>query len=419
MADADVFSSLTTDAFMEILLRLHPSKRWRLRLVCRLWRDVIQDRMPAPSRPVPLAFVVNYSDDYVAMSACAYTVHDLKAGRFVEVWRSNNFFPTCTFDYRKDRNVYTGEFDTAMVGTSNGVMCLCDNTVSGGAISLVNPVTGESLAVPRLPGSSAQWVWRARGTTMIPSWHRTYSFGYDQTTERYTIVHVPCDIDNNTGGFFNAVQVFTFTPGADAAATTWRDVPVTAGTCCVDAGLVSIDGATYWITKGGVKSVVSFDHREERVVFTKALPKRDEEGYGWHLTDVHGRLGVVSSSVDHLRTPAEKTEVCWVLVGDGKEWIQRYSVQVSGVLEWIARPHFAHGDHVLLAGSNQMVYGHMLPNTKGRVQSGELRSVRVSVQMPGVAVSGMGGKIMGIFSYVWNTEPFTASSWNNKGVAKL
>ncbi|KAK3123770.1 hypothetical protein QOZ80_8AG0635770 [Eleusine coracana subsp. coracana] len=406
---ADVFSNLTMDAVAEILLRLHPNKRWRLRLVYRLWRDVIQDRTPAPSRPVPLAFVVNYSDDYVAMSACAYAIYDLKAGRFSEVWRSNNFFPTCTFDYRKDRNVYTGVFNTAMVGTSNGVMCLCDNTVPGGAISLVNPVTGESLAVPRLPGSG-QWVWRARGT-MISSWHKQYSFGYeyDQMTERYTIVHVPCYID--TGGFFNAVQVFTFTPGADAA-TTWRDVPVPGGTCFVDAGLVSIDGATYWITKG-VESVVSFDHREERVVFTKALPKREEAGYGWHLTEVHGRLGVVSSSVDRLRTP-EKIEVCWVL-GDGKEWIQRYSVQVSGVPEWIARPHFAHGDHVLLAGSNQVVYGHKLPNTKGRLQSGEVRSVRVSMQTPGVAVSGMGGKIMGIFSYVGNTETFSPSSWNNKG----
>ncbi|KAK3122053.1 hypothetical protein QOZ80_8BG0664520 [Eleusine coracana subsp. coracana] len=277
-----------------------------------------------------------------------------------------------------------------MVGTCNGVLCLCDNTVPGGAISLVNPVTGETLAVPRLPGS-AQW----------PPWgmtrHEAYSLGYDAMAERYTVVHVPCYFDK-TGGF-NAVQVFS--PGAPS----WRDVPVPGGSCCLQAGIVSVGGATCWITKG-MEWVVSFDLREERVAFTKSLPKRQESGYTWHLTAVRGQLGVVCSAKNASRT-LEKIEA-WVLE-DGKEWSRRYSLQVHGVDERIARPHFAHGDHVLLTGSRNQVYGHKLKNT-GRWQSEEVRSLKISEKiMPDVQVSGMSGKLKGIFSYVKNAEPFSGS----------
>ncbi|TVU05356.1 hypothetical protein EJB05_48515, partial [Eragrostis curvula] len=347
MAD-EALLNLPTDAFVEILLRLHSRKRWRLRLVCRRWRDVIRERTPAPSRPIPLAFVVSYNAG--AESACAYAIDDLEQGRCRELWRRHGINMS----------------DTALVGTCNGVLCLCDDTVPGGAVSLVNPVTGETLAVPPPPGSAQ----RAWGLEMA-GWHAAYSFAFDTATERYTVLHVPCYYDK-TGGF-NAVQVFT-TASASAA---WRDVPVHGGgcSCCLKAGIVSVDGATYWVTKG-VESVVSFDLREERVAFTKALPRRDERGYAWHLAEVHGMLGAVSTAVDERRT-AEKIEV-WIL-GNGRGWSRRYSVQVNGVCERIARPHFAHGDHVLLTGNNinRLVCVHRLKNAMRRWQSSEVLSVRV------------------------------------------
>jgi hypothetical protein len=123
--------SLPTDAVVEILLRLPTTKRWRLRLVCRHWRDVIRERTPAPARPTALAFVVN-SVDSTAMSASAYAIDDLAGGRCREVWRSNNVRPVRYYDQAWRRDVYDRTFDTVMVGRRNGVLCLCDNTVPGG-----------------------------------------------------------------------------------------------------------------------------------------------------------------------------------------------------------------------------------------------------------------------------------------------
>ncbi|KAK3123769.1 hypothetical protein QOZ80_8AG0635760 [Eleusine coracana subsp. coracana] len=341
--------------------------------------DVIQERTPAPRQPMSLAFVVNYHPGG-SISTSAYVIDDLEEGRCncTELWRSRNL-------------LYANGFDTKIVGTCNGLLCLCDKTKPGGAISLLNPVTGETLAVPPLPGS-AQW-----GKAVKTGWHEAYSFGYDPVTERYKVVHLPCYFDQ-TGGF-NVVHVFTL------GEASWRDVPVPGSSCCLNAGIVSIDGATYWITNNGDESVVSFNLKEERVVIIKALPKRVDAGHGWHLTEVHGRLGLVSSStVKRGRT--EKIEV-WVL-GDGKDWqgwSRRYSVQVNGIQqELIMRPHLAHGDYVLLTDWKQAVYWHRLRNA-GRWQCGEVRSVKISEQrLRAVAlIGGISSKIVGIFSYVKTT----------------
>ncbi|TVU05383.1 hypothetical protein EJB05_48542, partial [Eragrostis curvula] len=140
--DDEACLSLPTDLFVETLLRLPLCKRWRLRLVCRRWRDVIQERTPAPApnQPVPLAFVVNYDTGHTT-STSAYIIDDQEKGRWKELWRSSS------------RVHDKGSFDTTMVGTCNGLLCLCDNTQTGGAVTMVNPVTKETLAVPPLPGS--------------------------------------------------------------------------------------------------------------------------------------------------------------------------------------------------------------------------------------------------------------------------
>ncbi|KAL6661200.1 hypothetical protein ACP70R_000584 [Stipagrostis hirtigluma subsp. patula] len=332
--------NLPTDAFVEVLLRLPPRRRRRLRLVCRYWRDVINERAPVRrSQPtLALAFVVNY-EGYTKVSATAYAIDDVAQGRCREVWRSKPVPPT-----PRGR----GAFDTAMVGTCNGVLCLCDNTRPGGAVSLVNPAIGWTLAVPPLP--SFGWL---EGSMISSGWDAAYSFAYEPTTERYKVVHLPCYLDR-TGGF-DAVQVFTLAAAAEEVG--WRDVPVPGASCSLAAGLVSVDGATYWVTKDAA-SVVALDLKDERVAFTKALPvasgrRRD---YSWHLAEVHGSLGAVSSS-DYWLTP-EKIEV-WVLGGgeDRQAWSRRYSVQVNdGMRRWIGRPHFAHGEYILTEGDDKEVF---------------------------------------------------------------
>ena len=57
--------------------------------------------------------------------------------------------------------------------------------------------------------------------------------------------------------------------GGGAAVVAQRADP--GASCCLCAGVVSVDGAAYWLTKAADR-VVSFDVREERVTSTRALP---------------------------------------------------------------------------------------------------------------------------------------------------
>ncbi|CAO2191921.1 unnamed protein product [Urochloa humidicola] len=414
-ASADNGFNLPTDVFVEILLRLPPTKRWRLRLVCRHWRDVIRDRTPAPAPapPTALAFVVS-SDEGTAMSASAFTIDNPANGRCREVWRSSNPRPARIYDDFWKREKYERTFDTEMVGTRNGVLCLCDNKTPGGAVSLANPATGETLALPPLPCSGH---WKTWGTTIL-SWHEAYAFAYDPYTERYWVVHVPSFFDRN--GVFAALHVFTLGgDGSSSPPASWREVPVAgaAASCRLDAGFVTIDGTMHWVTEG-TERVVSFDLAAEQVTSTMALPAPDPgRGPRWCLTEVHGRLGAVDYSANRCWERPEMTHV-WVLEGGGgrdgrrQEWSRRYSVQVYGVGEWLAAPVFAFGEHVLTTkarggkGTSDSVFVHRMP--PGRL--------RISWKTPEVRVSGISSgdrrddsvRIHGVFAYVKNKEPLRA-----------
>jgi F-box interacting protein len=345
--------NLPTDVFVEILLLLPATRRWRRRIVCRHWRDVIHERTPAPERwsqPLALVFFQNY-EGLREVSASAFVIGDTAAGgRGRELWRSQTVPPAVLHRHPKRWWKGVDAFDTMMLGTCNRLRCLCDNTRPGGAISLLNPATGEALTLPPLPGS-AQWVWWGM---QMSSWHDAYTFAYEPMTEQYKVVHLPCYLDRSGG--FNAAQVFALGKAA-AVPRSWCDAPTPGASCCLDAGVVSVDGVAYWLTKGAER-VVSFDVREERVTSTRALPAQPRRRYSWHLAEVHGRLGLVSSS-DLWVTP-EKVDV-WVL--DRQGWSRRRGVQLNdGLRHLTARPHFAHGDYVV-TGKGGQVFEHRLGST--------------------------------------------------------
>nr|CAB3481162.1 unnamed protein product [Digitaria exilis] len=126
-----------------------------------------------------------------------------------------------------------------MVGTCNGLVCL---HFWQGDVVVVNPVTGEKLAVPP-PSMSA-------GVSMEAA--EAYSFAYHTATGLCKIVHVPCRVDD--GG--------------------WMFDEVTArSSCLLSFGLVSANGVMYWVSKDTC-SVMSFDLKDERVAFVTTLPVR-------------------------------------------------------------------------------------------------------------------------------------------------
>ncbi|XP_020190335.2 F-box protein At3g07870-like [Aegilops tauschii subsp. strangulata] len=229
---------IPTELVVEILSRLPWTSRRRLRLVCRSWRDLVHQRTPEMQQcrdAVPL----------VTTTESAY-----------------------------------------VVGVCNGVLCLCDDAKPGGAITLVNPATRDTLVLPPIPRHGLFRRQNSRRTDR--SWHQAYSFGYHHGTGQYKVVHVPCFFKTK-----ETLQVFT------VGEASWREVPAPNAKCKLDAGLVSVNGASYWVTEGSQEKIMSFDLKSERVKPTKPLPMPAMPIC--HLTEVQRRLSTVTGDTDMIK----------------------------------------------------------------------------------------------------------------------
>uniref|UniRef100_A0A0D3HUN5 F-box domain-containing protein n=1 Tax=Oryza barthii TaxID=65489 RepID=A0A0D3HUN5_9ORYZ len=302
--DDDRWEDLPMDLLTEILLRLPPiSGRRLVRLVCSRGR-------PATARVF---------DDLAGGGL----------GGSREIWNGG--------ESRSSPDI---------VGTCNGLLCLMQR---GGEITLVNPVTGESLAIPPPPPPPPP---RCRSHTAAAPEAERLSFSYHPLTGRYSIVHFPAAFCYGGGDNLAdpAVEVLTL-DGTGAAS--WREVAAPPGSrCCLPSRIVSVDGATYWVTKVDAR-IMSLDHEHERVTPVPPLPPAiaGELDSWWitRLTEVAGRLGVAITS-NHKTTASKYNNVeVWVLDGArGKMiWSHRYTIQGLQYDQEIAWPHFAYGENVL------------------------------------------------------------------------
>ena len=127
-----------------------------------------------------------------------------------------------------------------VVGTCNGLICLCDNQEEGGAITLINPVTAERLPLPPLPSHATLPDFTIRE-------HARYGFGYHPTTGRHKVVHVAA---YDRKGNSHQVKVFTL------GESSWRGVATgSLPRCNYSAGIVCVDGTMYWAAKRGKRSL--------------------------------------------------------------------------------------------------------------------------------------------------------------------
>ncbi|KAK1614553.1 hypothetical protein QYE76_020070 [Lolium multiflorum] len=347
---------IPTDTLVEILLRLPPSSLRRARLVCRRWRDVVNKHTTEmQSRPRPLIW----------SGHVAYVVGDLSpesTGSLEELWRTSRLRPD--------------DWYPQLVGTCNGLLCLCDNEKqSGGSLTVVNPATGETLPVPPLPCGDPG---RSLG------WHAAYNFAYHPTTGKYKVVHVPCSY--NRCYDFETLQLLTL------GETTWRDVspPAAGARCRLSAGIVSIDGVTHWVKVGGDTRIVSFDLDAECFASTAmSLPRLSAKHGAYNLTEVHGRLGFVS------------LPDVWVLEQGRQSWSHRYKLQ-----EGIPCPHFVYGDCVLIRRDKLGFYGHWPKSSPSLLWGGV---IHIGHKDHGTLVATMptGGYYL-TFAYVHTIEPLNA-----------
>ncbi|KQJ87428.1 hypothetical protein BRADI_4g11060v3 [Brachypodium distachyon] len=393
---------IAVDALVEILLLLPPSCRRRCRLVCRQWRDTVdRHTTEMQSRAKPL----------VVATGSAYIVDDLSS-----TGRSHRRL-LWTDLVRDDhgRNAMT-----SVVGTCNGLICLYDSRSPGGAIAVVNPVTNETLHIPPLP----QAVWVSRGH--IVSWRGSYSFAYHPTTGRYTVVHVPCDYGKGCTDTF--LQVFTL---GEESPSSWRSVAVAPDEICtyLEAGVVSVDGATYWATTGD-KKIVAFDFDgSDRVTSVDLLPNGDmlSRPGSWNLAEVRGRLGV---AFYHPPSISESKIEVWVLEGattEERRWSRWYNVLTHSwhgsdfnkmIGNWhLARPHFAQGEDILTQdllwdsdGLRTLSVSKHRRTSKDTNGTAGCYMVEVSERNRAMVVGAMEAGYSWdrrIFSYVETTEPLS------------
>ncbi|TVU05394.1 hypothetical protein EJB05_48554, partial [Eragrostis curvula] len=344
---ADDGFSIPTDAFVDILLRLPQSARRRFRLVCRHWRDVINERTPEPQvRAKILAFLSRSCH-----SSRAY-VFDNNGGRRTREWR----FPT------------SHSIDSVdMVGTCNGLICLHEFLFPiRGTIMVTNPITGDKFVLPPLPTASSEPKQFLPPLVPAATSHADdttgmYSFGYHPRTGRYKVVH----ITYRSGTKKNSVLVFTL--GHES----WREVPDLnqSGVAHKNSSILSVDGSTYWFTTPRCDRVTALDlDDDERVASFDAPPVMQlvklSAGFECRLTTVHARLGAVVTR----RVPATTRVDVWVLESRRDEralWSRRYSlVEPDEYLgRWITAPHFTHGEYVM-SESRTSWYGTMLCRRK-------------------------------------------------------
>ncbi|CAO2162911.1 unnamed protein product [Urochloa humidicola] len=266
--DGDGFF-LPTDAFVEVLLRLPTSSRRRFRLVCKRWRDVIDER--TPERHVRTKILAFFSSEAGVSHAVLLPDEPRSDGcGSGQEWMT---FTSSKSNSNTDSNTYFRRREAGvvhLVGTCNGLLCLRDDVPDRGGgtvstISITNPVTGENAVVLRWPRYSFGF-----GKVV------KYGFGYHPTTGKYKVVIVSCLL-SSTYPYYNYTRrleidrVLVCTLGGGSGL---REVPVLAGPADTASyhdysDIVTVDGSTYWLT-GRADRVVALDLRDERVASFEA-----------------------------------------------------------------------------------------------------------------------------------------------------
>ncbi|KAI4989117.1 hypothetical protein ZWY2020_036434 [Hordeum vulgare] len=367
--------STSTDVLAAVLRRLPTSDRRRARLVCRLWRDAVDERTTEMhSRAKALLWNTR--------TAVAYVVDDISppstGSCFREVWTGGN--PPAHSQW---------DADLQLVGTCNGLLCICDiGKKPGREVTLVSPVTRETLPLPPLPGGD-----QLDGGRRFCRWDKAYSFAYHPTTGRYKVVHVPCLFERAYD--FAAVQVLTV--GKHAA---WREVRPSSGgaRCNLKAGVVSVDGTTYWVTNGAAARVValSLDDDERIAGFALPSPALSAGPDSYHLAEVRGRLAVV------VHEAFGGTTGVWVREEKTGTWTRRCGIWSQD----LTRPHFVHGE-LVTTFHGPSLRGH---RRKGTRQSSSPCDVTVGDKAQGTLLAEVkgGARHYRTFAYVETTEPLDA-----------
>jgi F-box interacting protein len=164
-ANAAATACVPREVLASVFLRLPASDLRRFRRVCKEWREVISDPVFVNEHlehgPWALTHTIVFVRGRIGADQDSPEPLNGQGLLFDEQWR---LVATFTAGASED-----------LVGTCNGLMCFLD--VHQGAINVVEPFTGERLALPLPPETEKQ---DERGA---------YCFGFDSRSRRYKIFH--------------------------------------------------------------------------------------------------------------------------------------------------------------------------------------------------------------------------------------
>uniref|UniRef100_M8BFM5 Uncharacterized protein n=1 Tax=Aegilops tauschii TaxID=37682 RepID=M8BFM5_AEGTA len=198
-----------------ILLRLPASDLRRFRRVCKEWRDAISDPAFIDEHTVhgPRAqtHTIVFFPGYSRIHNNAEDSGGGSGFLLDEQWRLS-----ATFTAGRSEDI---------IGTCNGLLCFLDRGQR--AITVVEPFTGESLALPLPPETGRRYDCHA------------YCVGFDPGSMRYKIVHT---------GYHAEKVVHVCTVGGGES---WRSVHAAGGAAGeTHRGPACADGAAYWSVTG-------------------------------------------------------------------------------------------------------------------------------------------------------------------------
>ncbi|CAN6218096.1 unnamed protein product [Urochloa humidicola] len=320
-----------------ILVRLPASALLRCRRVCKQWRLIVQDpqfittHLQVQRTPrCPLLFSHRES--------ASKMLYPSEAILFDEAWSPSRW------------DVPAIEPDDFLSACCNGLACLYSERST---IKIANLATGECLHIAK------------PDNRMTGDHYSFYNFGFHPVTKQYKVIHFLGERELFSVDTCIVIQVYTL--GDDK----WRDVraPKSQRLDCVDYfGVVNIDGAMYWLTEdkwnSWQRSVVSFDLSEERFEWIQ-LPIADHAGRSYSqsrmyfITEVDGKVCVATaqhSSVYSAIGIVGNLEI-WTLENKANQsWRQKCTIKLSSVDICIPRPHFIHGDKIILYGQDRNIY---------------------------------------------------------------
>ncbi|KAK9285640.1 hypothetical protein L1049_024838 [Liquidambar formosana] len=261
--EEDRISKLPHHVVMDIFCKLPIKSLMYCRCVCKAWRDLVLD-------------------------PCFATQH--------LTTRPPTTILTLQCDGERKRNIYMVEPEASdldaitkvkipnlgiqIVGSCNGLLCLCAEQNSHHCFYILNPFTGECMTLPKIKTD--------------PKHTSVSGFGFSSKTNQYKVIRISCRWEPGSSSTKAEAEIYTVGSGGS-----WREIGYAPDYYFLGGYAIFLNGALYWIVDGGIgehfrELVCAFDIGNEQ--FLKIpLPVSyfsEQHGFWTNIGVLEGRLYV-------------------------------------------------------------------------------------------------------------------------------